>query len=327
MTLPEITLPKIDLPFDIPLLLHPSIDHFAIVLPVIVLLLEFYNLFAQRKSIGLFSSLLLVLTVIAFAAAYFTGVVDGKEAYDLLPTEGQEELKFHKLLGTYLLLASVALLLFKLLAMSGKKIFKVLFFLVLLGFIAVTFQQGKDGGELVYEYGANVKRVKVLDDKLFDTQEALEEAKEEENSQNQPPLQEASQPLESHTEKNVQIANEEQSEPDTTKPKVIENDTLPQEIPSDATQSSSMQKNIKIEDNITEVKSEIRSSSTGSLKMDQRVKEPPLLETTTSENRSAVAIPEVPEIPKVQAKDQLEERVKKIEDITAEMQRLKIETH
>ncbi|MCF6244791.1 MAG: hypothetical protein L3J43_07110 [Sulfurovum sp.] len=179
MTLPELTLPKIDLPFDIPVLIHPSIDHFAIVLPVIVLLLEFYNLFAKRKSIGVFSFILLILTVVAFAAAYFTGVVDGKEAYDLLPTEGQEELKFHKLLGTYLLLGSVALLFFKLLAMTGKKLLKVLFFIVLLGFIAVTFQQGKDGGELVYEYGANVERVKALDDKLFDAQDALEESQEE----------------------------------------------------------------------------------------------------------------------------------------------------
>jgi len=178
MELPVITLPKIDLPFDIPVLLHPAVDHFAIALPVVILLLEFYNLFARRKSIGGFSFILLVITVIIFALAYLTGSVDGKEAYDLLSPEGQAELKEHKLLGVYLLIGTVVVLFFKFLAMTGKGFFKLLFFLFLLGLIVVTFKQGKDGGELVYEYGANIEKVKALDDELFDVKEALEEANE-----------------------------------------------------------------------------------------------------------------------------------------------------
>jgi len=179
MTLPEINLPKIDLPFDIPILLHPSVDHFAIALPVIILLLEFYNLFAKRKSIGGFSFILLIMTVVIFALAYLTGNVDGKEAYDLLPSEGQAELKAHKLLGTYLLFGSVIVFFFKLLAMTGKGFFRFLYFITLIGMIAVTFKQGTEGGELVYEYGANVERVKTLDDKLFDLEEKIEEQKED----------------------------------------------------------------------------------------------------------------------------------------------------
>jgi len=178
MKLPELTLPKIDLPFDIPVLLHPAVDHFAITLPVIVLLLEFYNLFAKKKSIGGFSFILLVLTVVAFAVAYLTGSVDAKETYDLLAPAGQEELKAHKLLGTYLLFGSVMLLVFKLLSMTGKAYFKFLFFLVMIAFVAITFKQGKDGGELVYEYGANIEKVKDLNDDLSDAKEALEEAEE-----------------------------------------------------------------------------------------------------------------------------------------------------
>jgi uncharacterized membrane protein len=178
MTLPAIELPKIELPFDIPVLIHPAIDHFAIVLPIIILLLEFYNLFAKKKSIGGFSFLLILLTVIVFAGAYLTGVVDGKEAYDLLSPEGQTELKEHKLLGTYLVFFSVIVLFFKLLAMTGKTSLKFLFFIVLIGFSVMTLNQGKEGGELVYEYGANVERVKALDDELFDVQEALEELQE-----------------------------------------------------------------------------------------------------------------------------------------------------
>jgi len=178
MTLPALSLPKIDLPFDIPVLLHIPVDHFAIALPVVILLLEFYNLFAKRKSIGAFSFGLLITTVVVFAAAYLTGGVDGKEAYDLLSPEGQEALKAHKLLGTYLLLGTVLVLFFKFLAMTGKKVLKFLFFVLLIGLIIVTFEQGKHGGELVYKYGANVEKVKDLDDKLFDAKEALEEAGE-----------------------------------------------------------------------------------------------------------------------------------------------------
>ena len=62
--------------------------------------------------------------------------------------------------------------------MTGKGILKFLFFFVLLGLIAVTLKQGKEGGELVYKYGANIERVKTLDDELFDAKEELEEMEE-----------------------------------------------------------------------------------------------------------------------------------------------------
>jgi uncharacterized membrane protein len=184
MKLPQIELPNIELPFDVPALIHPLTDHFAIVLPVVVLLLEVYNLFVKRKSIGIFSFTLLTLTVVAFVAAYFSGVVDGKEAYDHLSGEGQTALKEHKLLGTYLLFGSAALVLLKLLSLTGKKPLKILFFLGLIGFIVVTFKQGKEGGELVYKYGANVEKVKALDDKLFDAQEALEDSQAKSSEKN-----------------------------------------------------------------------------------------------------------------------------------------------
>ena len=179
MELPAITLPKIDLPFDIPVLLHPVADHFAIVIPVIVLLLEFYNLFTKRKSIGAFSFLLIILMVVVFVAAYMTGSIDGKETYELLSPEAQTELKGHKLLGIYLLFGSVVVLIFKLLAMTGKGLLRTMFFLFLIGFIVVTLKQGKEGGELVYKYGANVEKVKKLDDELFDTKEEIEDMKED----------------------------------------------------------------------------------------------------------------------------------------------------
>jgi len=176
MELPAITLPKVELPFDIPVLLHPVVDHFMITLPVLVLLLELINLVMRKKVIGGISFLLILFTVIAAVGAYFTGLVDGKEAYPALSEVAKSALAEHKLLGTYLMLASGVVLLFKLLSvMTGKAIIKGVYILVLIAFVAGIFEQGEKGGELVYKYGMNVEQVKVLDDELFDLKEELEE--------------------------------------------------------------------------------------------------------------------------------------------------------
>lgn len=176
MELPAITLPKVELPFDIPVLLHPVVDHFMITLPVLVLLLELINLVMRKKVIGGISFLLILFTVIAAVGAYFTGLVDGKEAYPALSEVAKSALAEHKLLGTYLMLASGVVLLFKLLSvMTGKAIIKGVYILVLIAFVAGIFEQGEKGGELVYKYGMNVEQVKILDDELFDLKEELEE--------------------------------------------------------------------------------------------------------------------------------------------------------
>ena len=52
MTLPAITLPKVELPFDIPVLLHPAVDHFMIALPVVILVLEPINLMMKKKALS-----------------------------------------------------------------------------------------------------------------------------------------------------------------------------------------------------------------------------------------------------------------------------------
>jgi uncharacterized membrane protein len=180
MELPALKLPAIELPFDIPTLLHPPIDHFAIAIPVLVLIIEIINLVAKKRAIGVISFVLLIIGMVAAVAAYLTGTVDGKEAFDALTQAGQAELKEHKLLGTYLMLASAVVVIFKLLSsMIQRGMMKVLYLLVLVVFIAGILKQGKDGGELVYEYGANVERVADLDSELFDTKEELDELKEE----------------------------------------------------------------------------------------------------------------------------------------------------
>jgi len=180
MELPAITLPKIELPFDIPVLLHPAVDHFLIALPVVILLLELMNLMMKKKTISGISFFLIVLTVVGTVAAYFTGLTDGKEAYPALNEAAKTALGEHKLLGTYLMFASVVVLFFKLLLMiTGKGLIRGLYILILIAFVAGIFEQGEEGGELVYVHGLNVEQVKVLDDELFDLKEEIEDLNSE----------------------------------------------------------------------------------------------------------------------------------------------------
>ena len=202
MELPAIKIPAIELPFNIPVLLHPPIDHFIIALPVIILLLEVVNLVAKKRAIGVTSFFLLILTVVAAIAAYLTGSVDGKEAFPLLSEAAQSELKEHKLLGTYLMFASVVVLVFKLLSsMIQKGLMKALYLLVLILFVAGILKQGKEGGELVYEYGVNVQKVQELDSDLDDLKEELEEAEEALKKKKETPVVKAVEA----TEKKIEV--------------------------------------------------------------------------------------------------------------------------
>lgn len=179
MPLPPITIPEIPIPLEIPELLHPAIVHFIIAIPIIILLLEIYNLIVKRPSISVFSLLMLIVVAVAIFASYLTGTVDGKSAWDALGAEGQSELKEHKLLGMYLVYASLGLVVLKILFMAiGKTFGRVLFILILGGFIAVTLFQGKEGGELVYKYGANVEAVSNIKSDLEDAIEERDELQE-----------------------------------------------------------------------------------------------------------------------------------------------------
>lgn len=181
MELPAIKLPAIELPFDIPTLMHPPVDHFAIAIPILVLLIEIINLIVKKRAIGVLSFALLAVGAAAMVAAYFTGVHDGKEAFDALSQAGQSELKEHKLMGSYLVVASMVVLAFKMLsALIKRGMMKILYFLVLLVFIVGVLKQGKDGGELVYEFGANVERaVADSDSELHEKEEGSTVLKEE----------------------------------------------------------------------------------------------------------------------------------------------------
>ncbi|NPA03728.1 MAG: hypothetical protein GXO61_02595 [Epsilonproteobacteria bacterium] len=171
-------LDSLKLPFEIPPLLHSPVVHFAIVLPLLALVLEIVNLFLRRRCIGVISSLLLLLSVVVYLGAFFTGKVDGSEAYALLNNDGKALLKSHKTLGIYLVYGIMGIFFLKLLtAALNNTLARLFFVLALAGFSGFALKQGKDGGELVFKYGANVKAVSVLDDKVMELEEKLEECK------------------------------------------------------------------------------------------------------------------------------------------------------
>ena len=254
MELPAIKLPQIELPFDIPLLMHPPVDHFIIALPVIILLLEVVNLIVKKRAIGVASFFLLILTVVAAAAAYLTGSVDGKEAFPLLSEAAQGELKEHKLFGTYLMFASAVVLVFKLLsAMISRGLMKALYLLVLILFVAGILKQGKEGGELVYKYGVNVEKVQALDDELFDLKEELEE------------LQEANKPAEAEEKEapaeavSTTVTTEVNEE---TPAEVVPAEVETNETPAEAVPATTEVKETPAEAEVAEsVKTEVKEST------------------------------------------------------------------
>jgi len=163
MSLPPLTIPQFPLPFDIPGMIHPVFVHFAVALPVLVLLIELINLFAKKRALGVMSFFFMLLITVVFVGAYFTGTTDGKAAKAFLSPEAKEMLSGHKQLGIYLVYSSGILLLFKLFSVLIRKTpLKILFFLVLVLFTAAVFNEGKKGGALVYQYGVNVKSVPAI---------------------------------------------------------------------------------------------------------------------------------------------------------------------
>ena len=157
MSLPNITIPAVNIPFDIPTLIHPALAHFAIAIPVLIVIAEILNLFINGKGVKIISSIFMFLLIAIFFGMYLTGVHDGKVAMDS-GFGALDELKEHKLLGIYLFYASIFVFVLKLISLGVNKTgFKVFYILVLIGFLAGVIHQGKEGGELVYKYGANVK--------------------------------------------------------------------------------------------------------------------------------------------------------------------------
>jgi len=140
-------------------MLHPATAHFAVVLPIISLVLGLAYLVKPSELMSKVSTRFMVFATIFLLVAFFTGKSDGSDVFILLPEAGQDLLKNHKELGLFLVIAMVIATITKLIGCFKKILRAEIFAILLLAIISggIMFQ-GKMGGELTYTYGANVEK-------------------------------------------------------------------------------------------------------------------------------------------------------------------------
>ena len=147
-------------------MLHPATAHFAVVLPIISLVLGMAYLIKPGELMSKISTRFMLFAALFLVAAYFSGTNDGSDVYPFLSEAGQELLAkggqgvliTHKALGLYL---AIAMGISTLIMFYGcwKKAFKAeVFAILLLAIISGgVVYQAKMGGELTYSHGANVE--------------------------------------------------------------------------------------------------------------------------------------------------------------------------
>ena len=162
-------------------MLHPASAHFAVVLPVLALILGIAYLIKPSELMSKISTRFMVFASIFLIIAFFTGKEDGGEAYILLTKAGQALLLKHKDLGLYLAISMFIAAAIKFYGCYKENLKAEIFAILFVGIIAAgTLYQGKIGGELTYEHGANVENHSDGIDCLTEKAEFDEDEEEEE---------------------------------------------------------------------------------------------------------------------------------------------------
>lgn len=161
------------------MMIHPAIVHFAMVLPVVASVFGLIYLFKRDEATSKLSSRAIVVAALAMIAAWYTGDQAGPAIYDYLSEAGQHELREHKELGLYLAIAMGVIAIIKFIGCKMKNFgIEALAVILLFGATLVTFAQGKDGGEIVYNHGMPFKAY-MIQDSLKDAQNDAEEAEDD----------------------------------------------------------------------------------------------------------------------------------------------------
>lgn len=136
------------------MMLHPATAHFAMVLPVVASVFGLAYMISKTETMSKISARTALVAAIAMIGVWYTGSQAGPQIFNFLDAAGKHELLEHKELGLYL---AIAMSVVALIQIAGCKLKK--FGLQALGIVltvvvmAVTFLQGKHGGEIVYEHG------------------------------------------------------------------------------------------------------------------------------------------------------------------------------
>ena len=162
------------------MMLHPATVHFAMVLPVVASVFGLMYLVKRDELMSKISSRTTLIAALAMIGVWYTGNQAGPEIYDYLSEAGKHELMEHKALGLYLAIAMAIIAVLKMAGCLMKKfIIEVVAVVLLLGATVITFAQGKDGGEIVYNHGMPFKSY-MIEDSLKDAYNDAEEAEEDE---------------------------------------------------------------------------------------------------------------------------------------------------
>ena len=141
------------------MMIHPATAHFAMVLPVVASVFGIVYMITKTETMSKISARTALITALAMIAVWYTGEkIAGPAVAEYLSAAGKAELLEHRDLGRYL---AIAMTLVALIQIAGCKMKKsgvqIAGIILTISVMAVTFLQGKHGGEIVYEYGQPFK--------------------------------------------------------------------------------------------------------------------------------------------------------------------------
>lgn len=145
------------LPFDLALY-HPHAVHFAVALPIIAFIFQWFSISSPEKGYQHSSNLLFYLGVLAIIIAFVTGKAAAPDVKPTLSIIGQDLFDTHKEIGTYLTFAFIILMFLKFFSSKiknegAKNLVMILMIVTLVGL----FYEIKSGHELVYDHAAGVQ--------------------------------------------------------------------------------------------------------------------------------------------------------------------------
>ena len=162
------------------MMLHPATVHFAMVLPVVASVFGIIYLVKRDELMSKISSRTTLIAALAMIGVWYTGDQAGPEIYDYLSEAGKHELMEHKALGLYLAIAMAIIAALNTAGCIMKKfIIQAVAIVLLLVATVITFAQGKDGGEIVYNHGMPFKSY-MIEDSLKDAYNDAEAEEEDE---------------------------------------------------------------------------------------------------------------------------------------------------